>query len=242
MTQQKAYIFSLNGKPWNKECEIAMQGFREMGIETVLFSNTDQLKQANKEDIIVAGMMVTSSYLTDLGIEPVIINYPESLHKYLGRQIWTTTVKNLEKQSVPYFTKPLSEKLAPGIVIRSLDDLHVYKTLEKNSVMLCSEPVEFVSEWRFYVVNRQLLGVSFYKGDLALKCNSNVVSAAINEYTEGPANYAIDFGVTNDGRTLLIEVNDGYAIGCYELEDVLYAKFLKARWDEIISIYGNAIP
>lgn len=241
MKKQKTFIFSLNGKPWNNECEVAMQGFRKMGIETVLFSNTDQLQQADKEDIIVAGMMVTSSYLTDLGIEPAVINYPESLHKYLGRQIWTTPVKNLDKQLIPYFTKPLSEKMAPGMVIRSLDDLDVYNILDKDSVMLCSEPVDFVSEWRFFVVNRQLLGSSFYKGDSALKCNSNVVLAAINEYIDGPANYAIDFGVTNDGRTLLIEVNDGYAIGCYELEDVLYARFLKARWDEIVRINSNML-
>ena len=41
------------------------------------------------------------------------------------------------------------------------------------------------------------------------------------------------FGVTGEGRTLLIEMNDGYSIGCYGLNDVLYAKFLYARWAEL---------
>ena len=28
-------------------------------------------------------------------------------------------------------------------------------------------------------------------------------------------------------------MNDGYSIGCYGLNDVLYAKFLYARWAEL---------
>ena len=42
-----------------------------------------------------------------------------------------------------------------------------------------------------------------------------------------------NFGKTDDGRTLLIEMNDGFAIGCYGLDDTLYAKFLAARWAEL---------
>lgn len=35
------------------------------------------------------------------------------------------------------------------------------------------------------------------------------------------------------GRTLLIEVNDGYALGCYGLFYLDYAKLLSARWAEL---------
>lgn len=43
----------------------------------------------------------------------------------------------------------------------------------------------------------------------------------------------LDFGVTSDGRTLLIEMNDGYSLGAYGLEPELYAKLLTARWAEL---------
>lgn len=43
----------------------------------------------------------------------------------------------------------------------------------------------------------------------------------------------MDFGLTDDGRTLMIEVNDGYALGCYGLLYVNYAKLLSARWAEL---------
>ena len=48
-----------------------------------------------------------------------------------------------------------------------------------------------------------------------------------------PEGFAMDFGVTDDGRTLLIEVNDGYSLGTYGLEATLYARLLSARWAEL---------
>lgn len=48
-----------------------------------------------------------------------------------------------------------------------------------------------------------------------------------------PAGCALDFGVTEDGRTLLIEMNDGYSLGFYGLEPALYARVLAARWAEL---------
>lgn len=41
---------------------------------------------------------------------------------------------------------------------------------------------------------------------------------------------------TDDGRTLLVEVNDGYALGCYGLQHNLYAKLLAARWAELVGV------
>lgn len=49
-----------------------------------------------------------------------------------------------------------------------------------------------------------------------------------------PAGYAADFGVTGDGRTLLVEINDGYPLGCYGLQHNLYAQLLSARWAELV--------
>ena len=45
---------------------------------------------------------------------------------------------------------------------------------------------------------------------------------------------SIDIGVTNDGRTLLIECNDAYSLGSYGLEDYKYAKLLSARWSQLL--------
>ena len=49
----------------------------------------------------------------------------------------------------------------------------------------------------------------------------------------------MDFGVTADGRTLMIEVNDGYSLGCYGLLYLDYAKLLSARWAELTDTYDE---
>ena len=48
-----------------------------------------------------------------------------------------------------------------------------------------------------------------------------------------PAGYSADFGVTDDGRTLLVEVNDGYSLGSGGLVANLYAELLRSRWQEM---------
>ncbi len=72
-----------------------------------------------------------------------------------------------------------------------------------------------------------------YKGDWRKHYDYKVIENAVNEFTSAPAGYAVDFGLTDDGRTLLIEVNDGYSLGCYGLMHINYAKLLSARWAEL---------
>jgi len=48
-----------------------------------------------------------------------------------------------------------------------------------------------------------------------------------------PAAFGIDFGITPDSKTLLVEVNDGRSLGNYGLAPQVYALFLQARWDEM---------
>ncbi|SHJ63651.1 protein of unknown function [Clostridium cavendishii DSM 21758] len=60
-----------------------------------------------------------------------------------------------------------------------------------------------------------------------------IIQEVISKFTSAPNGYAIDFGLTDKGETLLIEVNDGYALGYYGLFNLEYAKLLSARWAEL---------
>lgn len=65
-------------------------------------------------------------------------------------------------------------------------------------------------------------------------CQSMVDKIAeASVFWSAPAGYAVDFGITDKGETLLIEVNDGYAFGCYGLLNIYYSKLLSARWAEL---------
>lgn len=49
-----------------------------------------------------------------------------------------------------------------------------------------------------------------------------------------PMACAIDIGVTSNHKTILIECNDAYALGSYGLVNLRYAKFISARWAQIL--------
>ena len=78
-----------------------------------------------------------------------------------------------------------------------------------------------------------------YRGDWHYHYDHSVLDYAVDNYRTDPAGYAMDFGVTDDGRTLLVEVNDGFALGCYGADPIQYAKLLSARWCELVGIHDE---
>ena len=174
-------------------------------------------------------------------IKPLNYNYPAELEKFYGRKLWTTTVGQLKQQKLPIFVKPLEEKVVKGTVLHSWSDAEEYWNLDSNDIVLCSEVVTIESEWRCFVYYGKILGIQFYYGNQETLYDESVIKEAIHLYKDMPASCSLDFGVTNDGRTILIEMNDGFAIGCYGLPDVLYARFLNARWAELNDIEDTLI-
>jgi hypothetical protein len=99
----------------------------------------------------------------------------------------------------------------------------------------CSELVDFVSEYRVYVCEREIVGIKHYSGDFRIFVDPKAIDAALLAYTTQPSAFGIDFGVTRDGRTLIVEQNDGFSLGSYGLHPVTYAKLLETRWLELLS-------
>jgi hypothetical protein len=59
---------------------------------------------------------------------------------------------------------------------------------------------------------------------------------AFETWAERPMACSMDIGVTKDGRTLLVELNDAYALGCYGLPAIYYAKLISARWSQLLGV------
>ena len=51
----------------------------------------------------------------------------------------------------------------------------------------------------------------------------------------------MDWGVTSQGDTQLVEVNDGFALGNYGLSGGVYTAMIEARWRELMGLrdYGK---
>ena len=75
-----------------------------------------------------------------------------------------------------------------------------------------------------------------YKGDWSKAPDRQVVEAAWKRYKKfAPAACCLDWGVTADGQTVLVEANDGVSFGHYGLPAISHARMLAARWYEMAS-------
>ena len=235
----RPYIQSKGGMPGGINFFNAYQGFREMGLECVLFENAETLDTSLRSDVVVGGLGVVQHALSRFNVVPAQFDYPEELTAYMGRRVWTSTLDEVSTrvEEWPVFVKPLDdEKRFTGVVVRSTKDLVGCGTCGYNPKVFCSEPVDFIAEWRCFVRYGKVLDVRPYQGDWHAHFDSNVIDSAVKDYVSAPAGYAAGFGVTRDGRTLLVEVNDGYALGCYGLQHNLYAQLLSARWAELVGV------
>jgi hypothetical protein len=226
------------GIPFASTSYAAWDGFTQLGYDVRLYQSDELTHLPLARDVIVVGGIgLVRTALARIGAPlPAVLDIPEALRSFAGRRIWETTLEIARKpESWPLFVKPLREgKLFVGHVIRDWPDLIVAAGCDSDLPVLAQEPVNFVSEWRVYVRYGQILGLGHYKDDPLIFPDPAVIRAAIAAWGDAaPAGYGIDFGITNDGKTLLIEVNDGHSLGNYNLRPVEYAKLLQARWDEM---------
>lgn len=245
MRKPKAYLEKAGGEWFDDFVYISRQALIERGYDIVAFDGSDMENTLlNKvivphEDIIIGSVEATVAFFNYCNIEvPKAISYPESLKKYLGREIIETTFGEL-KWDFPYFVKPSSQiKLFTGDVVSHEDHL-TYLTIsgaKPETEIYKSTLIDFVSEYRCFITNGEIRGFKHYLGDFEIFPNMFMVHEMIDTYQksgEAPSAYTIDIGVTDDGLTLLVEVNDMWAIGSYGVDSREYALLCARRMKEI---------
>lgn len=93
--------------------------------------------------------------------------------------------------------------------------------------------IDFKTEWRCFIRYKEILDIRRYKGDWDTKINLKTVQSAIDSFISQPNSFALDFGINENGETILVEVNDGHSLAAYGISSSHYAKFLSARWSEL---------
>lgn len=223
------------GFPDNINCHNAYNGFSKLYSNIKLFQKEEDLKNALPEDIIVSHVGIVRNHLNSMGFDYPEICYPAELTHFLGRKITRTHLGNIMRkpESWPLFVKPVKGKQFVGTVVNSALDLIDFSNLPDDTEVFSSDVIKIVSEWRAFVRYGKILDVRHYSGDWKMTYDPNVIINCVVNYENSPSGYGIDFGVTSDGDTILLEVNDGYSLGCYGLFPVEYAKLLSARWAEL---------
>lgn len=228
----------MNNFPIDDWAVSAYIGFKEKQANIIFFEEIEEVP-SSPYNIVVAYIEDTNKYFERMGLPPKLaLNIPKEIEKYAGREIRYMTMGEFKKDTqIPVFVKPArrSKEFVSGVLTKQKNKEFFFNSHPDDTPVLVSEVVDFVSEYRGYVIDGVLKGIKHYIGDFRVFPDMNVVDSAINDYITQPAGYSIDFGITSDGRTLLIECNDGWSLGNYGLDHVTYSNLLAKRWIQLMS-------
>jgi hypothetical protein len=235
-----------DGEWMNENCFSSSRGFKRMGYDVDKF-NPQTLPLYNpadfdKYDVVHGGIIAIRTIFDIMKVkQPEIHNPHDYLPKYIRREMKEVKMADILDRFMnettfkqPIFIKPLTEhKLFTGKVINSFSDLIPLAGVPSETDILQSEVVEYISEYRCFVNRRTLVGSKHYTGNFEVLPDFDMVYGAINDYKEQPISYSIDFGIDVNNKTSLVEINDGFALGSYGLNPIIYCKMIQDRWKEI---------
>ncbi len=166
--------------------------------------------------------------------------YPSALYKHLRRSVWSASLDEARAllRDRPLFVKPAlfaDIKTFTGQLVSGHEPPDMANQPGSLRVW-CAPPARWVAEYRVYVTHGQIVGCARYDdGDNEISGpDLETVRGMIADFPNGPAGYGLDVGITHDGETTLIEVNDGWALGFYTgCDPDAYRLLLDARWLEL---------
>lgn len=173
--------------------------------------------------------------------EPEPLDYPTALIPFLNRGIrQTRLVDALDDDWVkPIQTKAFESGRAADVRGRNKAPL--------GDTVWASDPREWTSEHRAYVLGGTVLGTAQYAGDEVhdeklTRSDLFTIHDMVQAWDDAPIAYALDVGKRGpDGSLDLIEVNDAWGTGRYPagIGDSQFVFWLKARWDELRDADSN---
>lgn len=241
MFLDKAYIRFSGGLPNNQNTYAAADGFNQVGVDIVPFRSIEEIEgfdDIGESAIVVGNIGDVWAALKKMGVpRPVELDYPEHLDWLMGRTVKKVQIEDIRRSDKRVFVKPVIQKLFTGLVWDPHDPRSrlVLAPYPYETECLVTDVIDFVSEWRCFIKHDALVGVKHYKGDVFQTPSASQLEVAMTlGRGKMPAAYSLDLGVTSDGKTLLVEANEGYALGCYGLSSIVYARFLEARWEQFV--------
>ena len=232
-----------NGEYHSPNIYYAAAGFREMGAEIKKYCVIDEIyDEVTKEDIVVDYITQTQAIMRKFGVTPVCEDYPEELSPFMGRRIWRDHINSINAHPEKWgiFVKPVKGKAFTGHVINEPKDLIGCGSCYEDYEVICSEAVDIKREWRGFMIYDELADIRPYKGDYHYHYDAEIVDHVVEAFRtipNRPMGCSVDFAVIEkDGKeqTVFLEMNDGYALGNYGLQHILYAKLISARWSQLL--------
>ena len=235
--------------PHSHNIACAMYGFMSLGAELNTYHSLDDIyDKVMREDIVLDYISQCQAIFNKFGVEPYLPDYPEPMRGFLGRKIWHDTINSISaderKWSAGHFVKPVKNKAFTGKIISSIGDLVGCGNHSEDYEVIVSEPLDIMAEWRCFIRYDELIDVRPYGMIMDRDRSSYMYHYDVNvlrdmmetfrRWDRRPKVCSMDICYTKDGRTLLVEFNDAYALGNYGLHPIEYAKLISARWAELL--------
>jgi len=237
---ERKYFFETDGKHFLFPfVASAYDTLRGRGYICHLFSDFDKsnLEKYENGDVIFGSIESCKYGFVKSGIEiPKYLGYPDEVSPFYGRKIVEMDYSEVMNQELPIFVKPKDDvKRFTGDVFREDQWRTITLNGHQDTMFYVSEVVDFVSEWRVFVHNREVYACQNYSGNPLSFPSPDVINSIVNLYDNCPIAYTIDVGITSYGETLIVEINDMWATGSYGAYDYEYTMAYIDRWLEIIN-------
>ncbi len=238
----QAFIEVKRGLPINTDIMCAAEGFEQLGYTIRTFERTDILtdkfRLLYRTNPFVGSIDTMRTLFRREKVEPSPIDFPVDMN--FGRMISKLSLKSalnfFETTGLHLFIKPVETKLFDGMLLRHKNLLNYFTPfLEENPECWVSNELNILSEWRGFVHNGQLVDCRQYKGNFRLQPDMSFLDTSVENCPLAISAYTVDVALIEDLSTVIIEVNDFWAIGSYGLEPQLYAQMLADRYFEIIN-------
>ena len=180
--------------------------------------------------------------------EPENLSYPDALQGYLRRGVFQRRAGSVLGH---WFVKPITTKAFTGFVVDTLgnpehlsgydrEQYNVFLAMPPEALVWVSEPVTWLSEFRYYVLDGEVRGEGRYDDapdDMPMPDRATVaeMANAMAKVPGAPVAFSLDVGVLSTGETALIECNDAWALGYYKgtLAHRDYIQMLWRRWAQL---------
>ncbi len=218
------------GTPYDNFCSDAAIGASNNDIDVIAVEKPPKFRPYN---IVIGTVEFTELYLGKK-YQPIDHSWCKPFY---NRNVIETRINDLT--TFPVFIKPSSEiKAWTGIVVNNKEEA-LHFTQQYDKPILSSNVIDIISEYRVYIIkDRGIIGVKHYLGDPYVTLDKEFVNKCYLESSKNlnENSYTLDFGIDQNNKTFLIEVNDGWAIGNYGLDPDSYYSFVKNRFLQLSGV------
>ncbi|MEZ5324748.1 MAG: ATP-grasp domain-containing protein [Verrucomicrobiales bacterium] len=158
--------------------------------------------------------------------------YPPELAEFMHRNVEKRLIGEVK---LGEFFKPAEEDhklFSPRVKDDSFDSDLLISRIPPETAVFAVQAVKFVSEFRVYVNQGEVLDVCRYKGNPLQFPDTGTIAEMVSRCAYYSSGFGLDVGVTSEGATALVELNDFCCLGNYGLRAIDYARAIAVRWEE----------